>query len=91
MLCVLNSLCVKLHMFCIFSKGISPQLVLHIFAYKTIIDGFRDTSFVYSRDLPPDFLEARGRFALNLYHVPSEIMKNKVHFFNITLLFYDCL
>ena len=24
-----------------------------------IIDGFRDTSFVYSRDLPPDFLEAR--------------------------------
>ena len=23
------------------------------------IDSFRDTSFVYSRDLPPDFLEAR--------------------------------
>ena len=23
------------------------------------IDGFRDTSFVYSRDLLPDFLEAR--------------------------------
>ena len=54
-------LCVVLEKSILLSNMKAPQPHQNMLI---LIDGFGDTSFVYSRDLPPDFLEARRPLTL---------------------------